>query len=55
MRIYRPQFLAVLAMSSDQIQAFAMIRNGTFRQYFQPVKNLAAVAHVPEGHRTDHD
>ena len=42
-------------VSTGQIQDFGIIGNGTFWQYFQPVKNLAAVAHVATGQHTDHD
>jgi hypothetical protein len=41
--------LAVQAVSTDRIQGFVMIGNGTFSQCLQPVKNLAA------GQHTDHD
>ena len=37
------------------MQDFGMIGNGTFRQCFQPVKNLAAVVQVAAGQHTDHD
>jgi hypothetical protein len=55
MRIYPPQSLAVQAVSIDQMQDFGMIGKGTFRQCFQPVKNLAAVVLVATGQHIDHD
>ena len=55
MRISPPQPLAVQAVSIDQLQDFGMIANETFRQCFQPVKNLTAVVHVAADKRTDYD